>query len=288
MSVDAIISEHEAKGRYVDVDGLRTFVREEGQGDAVVLVHGVPVSGFLYRKVLPELAQRGFRAITYDYAGLGLSARPEDYDYTWTGLGRHLAKLIDTLELDAFHLVVHDIGGPVGFEAAAAHADRVRSLTILNTLIEADEFDRPWSMEPFASKTIGPIWLKSILRPMFRQLMYMQGIADKNASTPDEIDAHRVLLKRGDDGRAFLRIMRGFERTKEKREKYIAVVKDERYPKRVLWGAKDPAITLERWGAAAGRIAGVEVHTVPAKHFLQEDQAPAVAEHVAACAGSSK
>jgi pimeloyl-ACP methyl ester carboxylesterase len=51
---------------------------------------------------------------------------------------------------------------------------------------------------------------------------------------------------------------------------------------RIVWGAKDPALKLSVQGEQARRAAGVEeIHTVPAKHFLQEDQAPAVAQHIA-------
>jgi hypothetical protein len=53
----------------------------------------------------------------------------------------------------------------------------------------------------------------------------------------------------------------------------------------VVWGADDPALKLSVQGEQARRAAGMEtVHTVPAKHFLQEDQAPAIAERVAALA----
>jgi hypothetical protein len=49
-----------------------------------------------------------------------------------------------------------------------------------------------------------------------------------------------------------------------------------------VWSAKDPALKLAVHGEIARRAAGLEqIHTVAAKHFLQEDQAPAVAEHVA-------
>ena len=51
-------------------------------------LHGVPSSCFLYRKVIAELGGRGVRGVTFDLPGLGLADRPEDFDYTWTGLGR--------------------------------------------------------------------------------------------------------------------------------------------------------------------------------------------------------
>lgn len=123
---------------------------EQGSGEAVLCIHGVPTSSFLYRKVLVELAKRGLRGIAFDLPGLGLAARPEAFDYTWSGLGRFCVSAVDALELERFHLVLHDIGGPVGFELAAAEPQRIRSLTILNTIIDVDRFRRPWVMRPFA------------------------------------------------------------------------------------------------------------------------------------------
>jgi pimeloyl-ACP methyl ester carboxylesterase len=115
--------------------------------------------------------------------------------------------------------------------------------------------------------------------------MYLQGVADRGAVTKDELDAYVDLLKGGDRGRAFLKIMRGFERTPEKRRLYESTLRDAPYPVQVLWGADDPALKLAVHGEQARRAAGVEeIHTVPAKHFLQEDQAPAIAERVAALA----
>jgi pimeloyl-ACP methyl ester carboxylesterase len=267
---------------------VQSFVREAGAGEPVVCIHGVPASCFLYRKVLDELAARGLRGIAFDLPGLGLAARPDDFDYSWTGLGRFSAAAVDALGLDSFHLVVHDIGGPVGFELAAAHGERVRSLTVLNTLVEVDTFKRPWSMEPFARRVAGEVYLRTLTKPAFRFLMRMQGIGDRSAATDDELDAYLDLLRRDDGGRAFLRIMRGFERTRAKRDLYVGTLRDAPYPVQIVWGADDPALKLAVHGEQARRAAGLgEIHTVAAKHFLQEDQAPALAERVAALVAQS-
>ena len=92
-------------------------------------------------RCLDELAARDLRGVAFDLPGLGLADRPESFDYTWTGLG-HCATAIDALELERFHLVVHDIGGPVEFELAAAVPDRVKSLTVLNTIVDVDTIHR--------------------------------------------------------------------------------------------------------------------------------------------------
>jgi len=284
MDTAAVIEAHRQAGRAFTAAGVSSFVRAEGDGDPVVCMHGVPASSLVYRKLLPELAARGLRGVAFDLPGLGLADRPAGFDYTWTGLGRFAVAAVDAVGLDRFHLVVHDLGGPVGFELAAAMPARVRSLTLLNTLIEVDRFRRPWVMQPFAWPVVGELWLAAVNRPLFVALMRWQGVADRSVPAV-ELAAHYDLLKRGDRGRAFLKIMRGFELTAAKRHLYHSVVRDVPYPVQIVWGAHDPALRLAVHGRQAAAAAGLErIHTVPGKHFLQEDQAPAIAEHIAALA----
>jgi haloalkane dehalogenase len=77
-----LVAGHEAAGRTIDVAGVTTFVRDEGEGEPVLLVHGVPVSSWVWRNVLPALTGRGLRAIAPDLPGMGLSGRPADFDYS--------------------------------------------------------------------------------------------------------------------------------------------------------------------------------------------------------------
>jgi len=277
-----VIAEHRAAGRQFEAGAVRSFVREQGEGEAVLCMHGVPASAFVYRKVLAELADRGFRGVAFDFPGLGLADRPVDFDYTWTGLGRFSVAAVDTLALDRFHLVVHDIGGPIGFELAAAMPERVATLTVLNAPVAVDGFKRPWVMEPFARRGIGEVYLRTLNKPVFRVLMGVVGVKNMDAVSRAELDAYVDLLRMGDRGRAFLRIMRGFEPTAEKQALYERVLRDGRYPVQIVWGANDPGLKLAVHGEQARRLAGLEeIHQLPAKHFLQEDQAPAVAELLA-------
>jgi len=282
VSSAEVIARHRGAGRRFEVGGVTSFALDHGDGEPVVCIHGVPSSSFLYRKVVAELAGRGLRGIAFDLPGLGLADRPERFDYTWTGLGRFAAAAVDALDLDRFHLVVHDIGGPVGFELAAAMPERVLTMTVLNTIVAVEGFKRPWSMEPFARRGVGEIYLRTLSKPAFRMLMRLQGVENMQAVRSDELDAYVDLLRIGDQGRAFLRIMRGFERTAAKQRRYESVLRDARYPIRAVWGAKDPALKLSVQGEDVRRAAGLDrIHELPAKHFLQEDQAPAIARHIA-------
>jgi haloalkane dehalogenase len=122
--------------------------------------------------------------------------------------------------------------------------------------------------------------------PVARWLFYMQGIQDRSATPAHEVDAHLALLHRGDGGRAFQRIVRGFEATAEKQHLYLGGMREAGWPARILWGENDPALGADQRGAIEEAL-GVEATVLPAKHFLQEDQAPAVADAIAGLAASA-
>ncbi len=287
MSSKAVIDRHAASGRHFDVGGTKSFVLEKGTGTPVVCMHGVPASCFLYRKLVPALAERGLRGVAFDLPGLGLADRPTEFDYSWTGLGRFSTDAIGALGIDRFHLVIHDIGGPVGLEVAAALPEKILSLTVLNTLIKVESFVEPWVMRPFAVPFVGKLWLISLVKPVFRQLMAWQGINDFRSVPAAEIDAYVDLLKRKDGGRAFLRIMRSYETTAAKETLYLDTLRKRAYPAQVIWGERDPALKMARYGKEARHAVGVEtIHTVPGKHFLQEDNAAAIADRIAELARS--
>lgn len=279
--VAELIAAHSAAGRRFAAAEVRSFVREQGSGPVVLLVHGVPTSSFLYRKVIAALADQGLRAVAFDFPGLGLADRPRGFDYSWSGLARWMGAAVDALEIDRCHLVVHDIGGPVGCEWAIRHPDRVLSLTALNTLLDPGTFHRPWVMHPFSIRGIGELWLRATPKPLFAALFRHLGVVDRGAVSTAELYAYRELLTRLDGGRAFLRIMRGFELTERKRRFLWEGLAERSYPARVVWGERDPALGLDQLRIVQ-RVLGVEDPVLlPAKHFLQEDQATAVAYAIA-------
>ena len=277
-----VLEAHRRAGRRFQAAGVNSFVREQGSGPAVLCLHGMIGSSFLYRKVLAELAARGMRGVAFDLPGFGLADRPPGYDYSWTALGRFCVAAVDELGLGRFHLVVHDIGGPVGFELATAMPGRIASLTLLNTTIDVTDFRSPWTMEPFRHRGIGELWMRSLTAPAFRFLMRLQGIGDPAAVSRAELDTYLALIKGPDHGRAFLRIMRSTERTPAKQARYRAAVRDVPYPVQAIWAADDPAMTLAEYGQKARAAARLpHLYTVPGKHFPQEDQAPAIASQIA-------
>ena len=279
--VNDAIARHSAAGFQFEAAGVRSFARRQGKGADVVLVHGVPTSSFLYRKVLPVLEDQGLRATAFDFPGLGLAERPEDFDYSWSGLSSWMGAALDALELNRVHLVLHDIGGPIGFEWAIRNPDRTLSVTVLNTFVNTATFRRPWPMRPFAIPAIGDVWLRLSPRFLFSELFYLEGIANRAAVPRADIYAHIALLRLRDRGRAFLKIMRGFELTEEKERFFHEGLGERSWPARLVWGERDPALGLDRLEDCRRALGLEDAILLPAKHFLQEDHHAEVGQAIA-------
>jgi len=279
--VDEVVDDHRNSGKFFTVGGARSFCLDQGSGEPVVCLHGVPSSSFLFRKVVPELAARGLRGVALDLPGLGLSNRGANFDYSWSGLADWTGKAIDALGIEKCHLLLHDTGGPIGFEWAIRHPERVLSMTVLNTVVDVDGFRRPWPMRPFVVPGIRAAWLAMMQRPAWGLMFRLTGVADKGAVSSAEINAYLALLKREDNGKAFLRIMRGFELTPGKQSFFYGGLKARSYPAQIVWGARDKMLDAGRRQAVEQALRLSTSMLLPAKHYLPEDQAPAIAKAVA-------
>ena len=137
MNGDELIERHREGGSFAEVDGLKLFYRCAGpeNGIPLVLTHGIPRSSFLYRMMIPILAQH-YPVRAWDLYGFGLSDKPRDKRrYYFPEFERFFGKFLDTLGIDRAHLICHDVGGPFTIGWAVRNAHRVTSLTILNTTV---------------------------------------------------------------------------------------------------------------------------------------------------------
>jgi haloalkane dehalogenase len=122
---------------YLDQDGLRMHYVDEGTGDPVLLLHGEPTWSYLYRKLIPPLAEVA-RVVAPDYFGFGRSDKPVDRD--WYSFDSHYASIerfVEELDLRELTVVVQDWGGPIGLRLAVTQPERVARLVIMNTGVGA-------------------------------------------------------------------------------------------------------------------------------------------------------
>nr|WP_085977907.1 haloalkane dehalogenase [Saccharomonospora marina] len=137
---------------YADVDHpvhgiVRIGYVEAGppDGPTVLLLHGEPSWSFLYRKLLPVLADAGLRAIAADLVGFGRSDKPAEVaDHTYA---RHVewmrAFAFDALDLRGLTLVGQDWGGLIGLRLVAEHPDRFAGVVAANTGLPTGDHDMP-------------------------------------------------------------------------------------------------------------------------------------------------
>jgi len=121
-------------GSFLDRSGIRMHYLDEGDGPAVVMLHGNPSWSFHYRNLVLAL-RGGHRCIVPDHIGCGLSDKPsaQQYDYTLKSRIADLNALLEHLGVKECSLVVHDWGGMIGMAWAVRNVQRVRRLVILNT-----------------------------------------------------------------------------------------------------------------------------------------------------------
>ncbi|PZD74071.1 Haloalkane dehalogenase [Acaryochloris thomasi RCC1774] len=112
---------------------LNIHYLDEGSGDPIVLLHGVPTSSYLWRDIIPELATRG-RVIVPDLINFGLSDKTED-PLSFVEHGQLFGEFVDTLDLEDITFVGHDWGGPIGLNYIVDNPDNVEALAFFESPI---------------------------------------------------------------------------------------------------------------------------------------------------------
>ncbi|HWC84398.1 MAG TPA: haloalkane dehalogenase [Pseudonocardiaceae bacterium] len=250
-------------------------------GPAVLLLHGEPSWSFLYRQMMPVLAQAGLRAIAPDLVGFGRSDKPADpgaHSYA-----RHVewvrALAFDVLDLRDVTLVGQDWGGLIGLRLAAEHPDRFRALVAANTGLPTGDVDMPevWWQFRRAVEKAENLDIARFVQSGCRTTLAEDVLAGYAAPFPDES------YKAGPKAMPGLVPTRPDDPATEANRAAWQVLTRSDTPMLVAFSDGDPItggmapILRERIPGAAGVdhpvIAG-------AGHFLQEDAGPALAAAV--------
>ena len=123
----------ETENKFVTVAGLRTRYIEQGQGPAIVLLHGASLgsSADVFRRNLAPLAGMGFRVIAYDQPGFGLSDDPPDWGIKFRTA--FILQFMDALGIDKATMIGHSQAGNMAVELALSNPDRVERIAVLGT-----------------------------------------------------------------------------------------------------------------------------------------------------------
>ena len=247
-----------------------------GSGPPIVLLHGTPNWSWIWRKVVPLLAER-HRVFVFDWPGFGNSDRHEGQNISWEEQPRRLVELLAHWELDAPTVVAFDFAPIFALRAHLLHGARFGSLVLADAAVIppfVTDFSR------LAREHIG----------VFRQLPVY--VAEAMIESHVRRATHRPLSEDAREG--YMRPWRGrdgvaaYWRAVAQYDESMARPVAERLgeltvPTLVLWGQEDRWLPPVMGRTLAAAIPGADLQFVPeAGHFLPEDAPEAFAESVAA------
>ena len=169
----------------LQVNGISLHVEDRGGAKPVLLLHGWPDSGHLWRNQIPLLAANGFRAIAPDLRGFGRSDRPDGVAaYSLRNAVSDVVGVLNALGVDAADVVGHDWGAAVAWFTATLHPDRVRRLVVLSvphplappTLRQRE---MAWYQLFFQFEGVAEAWLRHEDWALFREVLRGDGDVDR-------------------------------------------------------------------------------------------------------------
>ena len=175
--------------RFVETNGIRMHIAEQGEGPLVVLCHGFPESWYSWRHQLRALADAGYHAVAPDQRGYGQTNRPEAIEqYTMLHLVGDIVGLLDALGAETAVIAGHDWGAPVAWNAAMMRPDRFRGVISLSV--------------PYMPR--GPISLTQALKQLVGDsfyILYFQqpGVAEAELERDVRATLRRVLYSASGD-----------------------------------------------------------------------------------------
>ncbi|MEO0560788.1 MAG: alpha/beta hydrolase [Chloroflexota bacterium] len=257
-----------------EIDGLTVSYVDEGEGPALLLIHGIPVWGYLWKDCIPALTAH-FRVIVPDLLGYGYSDQRDRFDRSIKVQAEMLAKLLAELGVDDLFLVGHDIGGAVAQRFVVDNAARVSKWVLIDSVL----YDS-WPAEPMV-RLVNPKQHDKnqgdqLARTFIQRLP--DGIHHKDRATTELLEGWMAPYM-SDVGKLSLIRNAAALNTNHTMELLDALQEVPR--PLLLWAAKDqfqPLATAERFVAD---YPGTELRVIDdSDHFLPLEKPEAVAQNL--------
>ena len=253
--------------------GKKMHIMKKGAGKPIVMVHGNPMWGYLYKKVLDGLDDN-HRYIIPDLIGFGFSEKVSLNEHSLEAHGEWMAKFFSTIEEEKIGLVVHDWGGMIGIAGAMKAGKKIDGLVVMNTAITApkDGFKPTW----FHSLSQVPL-ISSFL---FRGLNFPLSFLNRFASVPGSFDsetmkAYKYPFRKFKNNCAPLALARMVPNSmhhpsvsiEQEIETYLSSYDG---PAQIVWGMNDPVMWKLR-RRTSRLLPQAKVVKTQAGHFVQEE-----------------
>lgn len=255
---------------------------------AVVFVHGVPTSSWMFRKVIDELSESRLRLIAPDNIGYGASSKPDPNRenagefFSPAAQSLRIEALLDHLDVTSAVFVVHDVGGPILWELLERRPRMISGLVVLNTIGAPEGFAPPAALDD----------------PLVQAIVEMVGVDDERTvadlvcgmvaepemlDTPEQLEGYLAGFREG-SGSAYLAFLMNLDIVRDKLPSYRRAIASIDVPACVLWGSQDenlPASPGAAWFAETLGVDERDQYVIgDAKHLVAEEEPALIADLV--------
>lgn len=263
----------------IDVDGLKLFYREAGDSTrpTVLLLHGFPSAGHMFRDLIPELAGR-YHVIAPDLPGFGMSELPArgKFAYTFDNIAKVIDRFIEVLGLEKFAIYVFDYGAPVGFRLASKHPERITAIISQNGNAYEEGLSDGWNPIRTYWQDASPAnreALRAFLQPESIIWQYTHGVPDTTAVSPDGYSLDNYYLTRPGVHDLQLDLFGDYQSNVALYPRFQNYLSSHKPPLLAVWGRNDPFFLPAGAEAFKRDVPSASVRFFDTGHFALETHA---------------
>ena len=271
--------------RYATVAGHRLFYREAGDpaGPTLVLLHGFPTSSYMFRGLVPALADH-YHVIAPDHLGFGLSDAPSvgEFDYTFDALTELTEGLLDTIGVDRFAIYVQDYGAAIGWRLALHNPSAITAIISQSgNAYDAGFVDSFWKTvrayqnRPDADNESA---VRQFLTLDATRWQYLTGVADETLVDPESWHHDYALISRPGNDQVQLKLFRDYATNPPLYPRVQEYFRTSKVPLLAVWGGGDEIFGPAGAEAFADDLPDADIHLLDGGHFLLESALSDVAE----------
>jgi pimeloyl-ACP methyl ester carboxylesterase len=271
--------------RKVEADGVNVFYRAAGDISApvVLLLHGYPASSFMFRELIPRLAN-SYHVIAPDLPGFGFTEVPADrkYVYSFDQLALTIEAFTKALKIDRYAIYVFDYGAPTGFRLAMAHPERVTAIVTQNGnayeegLSDAWDPIRKYWVEPTAANR--DVLRRNILTLEGTRWQYTHGVSHPDSVPPESYTLDCALLERPGNKDIQLDLFLDYASNVKLYPKFQEYFRKSQPPLLAIWGKNDPFFVPAGAEAFRRDLPKARIEFLDTGHFALETHVTEIAE----------
>jgi pimeloyl-ACP methyl ester carboxylesterase len=261
----------------VEADGVDVFYRAAGDpsAPAVLLLHGFPTSSFMFRELIPRLAEQ-FRVVAPDLPGFGFTEVPKEraYTYSFDALAHTVEAFTDALGLNRYAIYVFDYGAPTGFRLAMNYPERITAIVSQNGNAYEEGLGDAWTpirkywSEP--SEENRDVIRQNILNFEGTRWQYTHGVANPEGVAPESYTLDAALLERPGNKEIQLDLFLDYASNVKLYPQFQDYLRKSKPPLLAIWGKNDPFFIPAGAEAFRKDLPNAQVRFLDTGHFAIE------------------